>query len=334
MGKHNLGFVEHLLAGSVAEKVIRHAPCPVLIVQHPEHDFVVPRRAGGTRRAMMWRALLLAGVAAMTFAPAATATAADDEFRRAFGDRFLRSLLGALSGLGGRERLLQVRRSADRARRTGRAGRLSSKRTGWLADLARIDPADLSPAVRADWAMLENELRWRALVADRAARLAMGSFELQRRRAICAAARSSITRRSRSGCALFSTRLANVPAYYAAAKASVAAPTREHTQLAIEQNRGALDVFGAELERTIAASGLTRAERATFVQRAGRGTRRHRRLCRLARSPRGAARERHGPRPLVPLRTRALRAEVRVRHPVGRYRRGALRARPRGARRC
>lgn len=41
MGKHRLGFVEHLLAGSVAEKVMRHAPCPVLIVQHPEHDFVV-----------------------------------------------------------------------------------------------------------------------------------------------------------------------------------------------------------------------------------------------------------------------------------------------------
>jgi nucleotide-binding universal stress UspA family protein len=41
MGKHNLGFVEHMLAGSVAEKVVRHAPCPVLIVQHPEHDFVV-----------------------------------------------------------------------------------------------------------------------------------------------------------------------------------------------------------------------------------------------------------------------------------------------------
>lgn len=41
MGKHRLGFVEHLIAGSVTEKVIRYAPCPVLIVQHPEHDFVV-----------------------------------------------------------------------------------------------------------------------------------------------------------------------------------------------------------------------------------------------------------------------------------------------------
>jgi nucleotide-binding universal stress UspA family protein len=36
MGKHHLGFVEHMLAGSVAEKVVRHAPCPVLVVQHPE----------------------------------------------------------------------------------------------------------------------------------------------------------------------------------------------------------------------------------------------------------------------------------------------------------
>jgi len=35
MGKHHLGFVEHMLAGSVAEKVVRHAPCHVLIVQRP-----------------------------------------------------------------------------------------------------------------------------------------------------------------------------------------------------------------------------------------------------------------------------------------------------------
>ena len=41
MGKHHLGFVEHLLGGSVAEKVVRHAGCPVLIVQQREHDFVV-----------------------------------------------------------------------------------------------------------------------------------------------------------------------------------------------------------------------------------------------------------------------------------------------------
>ena len=35
------GF-KHALLGSTAERVVRHAPCPVLTIRHPEHDFVVP----------------------------------------------------------------------------------------------------------------------------------------------------------------------------------------------------------------------------------------------------------------------------------------------------
>ena len=31
-----------LTPGSVAEKVVRKAPCPVLTVRHPEHEFVMP----------------------------------------------------------------------------------------------------------------------------------------------------------------------------------------------------------------------------------------------------------------------------------------------------
>lgn len=49
MGKHHLGFLEHLLAGSVTEGVMRHAPCPVLVVQHPENDFVVDAPAAASR---------------------------------------------------------------------------------------------------------------------------------------------------------------------------------------------------------------------------------------------------------------------------------------------
>ena len=30
------------LIGSVAEKVVQMAPCPVLTVKHPEHEFVLP----------------------------------------------------------------------------------------------------------------------------------------------------------------------------------------------------------------------------------------------------------------------------------------------------
>jgi len=33
MGTHGRGFLPHLLLGSVAERVVRHAPCPVLTVR-------------------------------------------------------------------------------------------------------------------------------------------------------------------------------------------------------------------------------------------------------------------------------------------------------------
>jgi nucleotide-binding universal stress UspA family protein len=42
MGTHGRGAIAHMLMGSVAEKVVRKAPCPVLTVRHPEHEFVLP----------------------------------------------------------------------------------------------------------------------------------------------------------------------------------------------------------------------------------------------------------------------------------------------------
>ncbi len=42
MGTHGRGAVAHLLIGSVAENVVRKAPCPVLTVRHPEHEFIAP----------------------------------------------------------------------------------------------------------------------------------------------------------------------------------------------------------------------------------------------------------------------------------------------------
>jgi nucleotide-binding universal stress UspA family protein len=42
MGTHGRGAMAHLLMGSVAERVVRLAGCPVLVVRHPEHEFVVP----------------------------------------------------------------------------------------------------------------------------------------------------------------------------------------------------------------------------------------------------------------------------------------------------
>lgn len=37
---HGRGGLSHMLLGSVTEKVVRTAPCPVLTVRHPEHEFV------------------------------------------------------------------------------------------------------------------------------------------------------------------------------------------------------------------------------------------------------------------------------------------------------
>lgn len=42
MGTHGRSAVPHMLMGSVAEKVVRIAPCPVLTVRHPEHEFILP----------------------------------------------------------------------------------------------------------------------------------------------------------------------------------------------------------------------------------------------------------------------------------------------------
>ena len=42
VGTHGRGAVAHVFLGNVAERVVRSAPCPVLTVRDPEHEFVLP----------------------------------------------------------------------------------------------------------------------------------------------------------------------------------------------------------------------------------------------------------------------------------------------------
>ncbi len=42
MATHGHGAIKHMFLGSTAEKVVRKAPCPVLTMRHPEHEFVHP----------------------------------------------------------------------------------------------------------------------------------------------------------------------------------------------------------------------------------------------------------------------------------------------------
>jgi nucleotide-binding universal stress UspA family protein len=50
MGTHGRGALSHLFMGSVAERVVRLAPCPVLTVRHPERDFVTPNALAAVAR--------------------------------------------------------------------------------------------------------------------------------------------------------------------------------------------------------------------------------------------------------------------------------------------
>ena len=42
VGSHGRTGLAHVLMGSEAEKIVRKAPCPVLTVKNPEHEFVMP----------------------------------------------------------------------------------------------------------------------------------------------------------------------------------------------------------------------------------------------------------------------------------------------------
>lgn len=42
IGSHGRSAIPHLLMGSVAENVVRKAPCPVLTVRPEQHQFVMP----------------------------------------------------------------------------------------------------------------------------------------------------------------------------------------------------------------------------------------------------------------------------------------------------
>lgn len=63
-------------------------------------------------------------------------------------------------------------------------------------------------------------------------------------------------------------RMARIPEYYEAAKLNIKNPTKEHTQLAIEQNLGGISVFEKDLPDALAKSHLPDAEKQLIGDRA------------------------------------------------------------------
>jgi nucleotide-binding universal stress UspA family protein len=58
MGTHGRGAFDRLFLGSVAERVMRMAPCPVLTVRGPEHRAVGPDTNAGTQKGRELRQLI------------------------------------------------------------------------------------------------------------------------------------------------------------------------------------------------------------------------------------------------------------------------------------
>jgi hypothetical protein len=189
----------------------------------------------------------------------------DDRFRRAFGEQFFDRFWElnpdwaiAIGYYKYADRLVVP----DAASRDEALKQLDR----WLDQLRGIDASSLSAAVRADRAMLETEFlaqKW-SLTELRSWRWNPSVYNVAEPFALLRDLTfAPLDERLR----IFSRRLERVPAYYVAAKENIDGPTREHTRLAIDQNRGALGVFGPDLEHTLEMSGLSAAERSSFNRR-------------------------------------------------------------------
>jgi uncharacterized protein (DUF885 family) len=135
----------------------------------------------------------------------------------------------------------------------------------WLAKFRKVDARQLSAKQRTDQALLINKLetdRWylttfKAYEWNPAMHNIAQPLDL-----ILTTEYASKPQRLRT----LLKRLANVPAYYQAAQASIVNPTHEHTQLAISQAPGTMAVL-ADIGKAAQESILTAQEKALFAAR-------------------------------------------------------------------
>jgi uncharacterized protein (DUF885 family) len=135
-----------------------------------------------------------------------------------------------------------------------------------LGALAGFGLDSLSPGNQIDWRLLTNELRAQRWYADtlRSWQWNPASYNLGASVGDLLNGRHyPLARRLRN----ISDKIAQAPAYYAAAKANITNPTREHAELAVQQNEGGLAVFGPALADSVRKSSLSAAEKQLLTQR-------------------------------------------------------------------
>jgi uncharacterized protein (DUF885 family) len=135
----------------------------------------------------------------------------------------------------------------------------------WLDKFGKVNADKLAPNQRTDLALLLNKLRY-----DRWRLTTLRDFAWDPSQYNVAGTLDQILNTDYAAkpqrLRTILKRLADVPAYYQAAQASIAKPTREHTQLAIAQAPGTLVVL-ADLGKAAQESILSPQEKAIFAQR-------------------------------------------------------------------
>jgi len=132
----------------------------------------------------------------------------------------------------------------------------------WLAQIGKVDAESLSAKEQTDLALIRNYLngaRWyltqfREFEWNPTQHNIAGNFDAILNTDFAPKAKRVL---------VAIQRLQAVPAYYAAAKASIKNPTPEHTRLAIKQSAGAIAVL-AELEKTAAQEKLADKDKAAL----------------------------------------------------------------------
>ncbi len=207
--------------------------------------------------------LALAGCSHATKQPAA-ATGPDARFD-AFKSQFIEALwrqnpdFASSQGYHKYDSLLVIPDAAQRQSDAAFTGK-------YLAALGAFGPDSLSPNNQIDLRMLRNELRAERWYADTLKNwqwnpagynLGASVGDLLNGRHF------RLDRRLRN----ISDKISHAAAYYAAARANIANPTKEHTELGIKQNAGGLEVFGSALADSVRKSGLSAAEKKTLTAR-------------------------------------------------------------------
>jgi uncharacterized protein (DUF885 family) len=136
----------------------------------------------------------------------------------------------------------------------------------YLAALGTFALDSLAPNNQIDLRLLRNELRAERWYADtlRTWQWNPASYNLGASVGDLLNGRHfRLDRRLRN----ISDKISHAAEYYAAAKANISKPTKEHTELAIKQNAGGLAVFGSTLADSVQKSGLSEAEKKTLMER-------------------------------------------------------------------